>query len=127
MIEENPEKYPKRMGQSWEKSEDDILLKEINDGISIDDIAKKHERTTGSITARLRVLAYNLYNIDKKTINDIKEITKLTDTEIEIAIKKKEKADNQIKENNSNDMKEIISLLKDIQIVLYKILTKDNH
>ena len=40
-------------GKSWESTEDDQLKAEFDIGMSISEIAQKHQRTTGAIQARL--------------------------------------------------------------------------
>ncbi len=45
---------PPRAGKKWCDSEDDALTKEVHSGMSYDDIAKKHERTSISIKSHIR-------------------------------------------------------------------------
>ena len=45
---------PGRHGLPWEKEEDDELKAAFEGGVSIPDLVKKHQRTKGSISSRLR-------------------------------------------------------------------------
>ncbi len=42
-----------RAGQSWDHTEDDELIGCFEDGMSIKELAQKHQRTTGAIESRL--------------------------------------------------------------------------
>ena len=47
------ETYPKAY-MSWEKSDDDVLKQEFQNGVSIKELSKKLGRHEGSITMRLQ-------------------------------------------------------------------------
>lgn len=47
---------PVNAGKPWSQQEDDKLAAQFDAGCSIADLTKKHERTRGSITARLERL-----------------------------------------------------------------------
>ena len=83
MVEKDPVKYPARMGKKWDIEEVDKLLVSIQDKKSILEIAAEHQRTTGGINSELRKIAANYWFINKKTIEEICEITSLTKEEIE--------------------------------------------
>jgi predicted DNA-binding protein YlxM (UPF0122 family) len=63
---ENPE--TSRAGLKWEVEEDNILMYKIKDNVSIQDIAKQLQRTTGSIKTRLIVKALELVKNDNSII-----------------------------------------------------------
>lgn len=44
---------PANAGKSWTKEEDDGLVAAFNQGVKVNDLARKHERTVGSIESRL--------------------------------------------------------------------------
>ena len=84
----NPDKeYPSNTGQKWTDEEEILLLEELNKNIDIHIISQCHNRTTGGIEARRRVIAYKLY----KNNNSMEEIilkTKLEEDQIIETIKK---------------------------------------
>jgi len=45
--------HPGNAGKGWSNNEDNELLSSYNAGVSIKDIAAKHDRTVGAIAARL--------------------------------------------------------------------------
>jgi hypothetical protein len=49
----NPDKeIPTNMGSKWTPTEEQLLLDNLQNSLDIDEIAKKHCRTTGAINAR---------------------------------------------------------------------------
>jgi hypothetical protein len=82
MARENPDKYPARMGQPWTSDEVSKLLAFIVNNKSVEDIAKEHQRTEGGITAQIRKMAYDYYKNDKKSIEEIRTLTGLSDSQI---------------------------------------------
>lgn len=82
MARENPDKYPSRMGQPWTSDEVSKLLAFIANNKQIGDIAKEHQRTEGGITAQIRKMAYDYYKNDKKSIEEIRTLTGLSDSQI---------------------------------------------
>ena len=49
----NEVRKPARGGESWNEEEDGTLLSEFNEGLTISEIAEKHQRTNGAIQSRL--------------------------------------------------------------------------
>ncbi len=145
---DNPEKYPKRMGMAWSENEQNQLLSELQKKVPIDMIAELHERTNGSIRSRLREIAANYYFNNNLQISEIQKYTGLSIEEISDAIsrrenrekskevKEKEKQTNKQVEiqraqmpisENISDTKEIILLLKDIKELLQKFLNNIHY
>ena len=132
MVEKDPVKYPARMGKKWDIEEVDKLLLSIQNKKSIVEIAEEHHRTTGAINSRLRQIAAKYWFINKKTIEEISEITSLTKEKIELTIKRRtisNKSENKKslykeKIEVSSDNKEIVSILKDIQSKLSLLIEK---
>jgi hypothetical protein len=88
----NPDKeIPTNMGSKWTPAEEQLLLDNLQNSLDIDEIAKKHCRTTGAINARREVIALRLYNENKFTIDKIEVITKLNEKTILEAIDRKNK------------------------------------
>jgi len=86
----NPEKdYPSNTGQNWTDEEETLLLEELSKDIDIQLIAECHNRTTGGINARRRVIAYKLY-INNNSMEEIICKTKLDEDQITETIKKRQ-------------------------------------
>jgi hypothetical protein len=132
MAENDPTKYPVRMGKKWEEDEVLKLLTSIQKKKPITDIATEHQRTTGAIQSERRKLAANYWFHDKRPIEEIIQLTGLTKEQIEDTIKKR----NPVKDVKTkqtvteelveipNDMKDVIILLKDIQSKLSFVMEK---
>jgi hypothetical protein len=68
----NPDKdIPKNMGSKWTDIEEMELLENIRKHLDFDEIAKKHSRTRGAITARLEVIAIRMYEENRYDIEHI--------------------------------------------------------
>ena len=86
----NPDKeYPSNVGQKWTDEEESLLLDELHANKDIILIARNHNRTIGSITARQKVIAYKMYK-DNISIEDISNKVKLGRAKIIEAIRKRE-------------------------------------
>lgn len=44
---------PENAGKSWNKREDDLLIKQFDNGMSFQDLSKNHMRTEGAVKSRL--------------------------------------------------------------------------
>ena len=111
---ENPE--TSRAGLKWEADEDNALLNKIEENVSIDEIAKQLQRTTGSIKTRLIVKALLLIDEDHSiTIEQAAEKYKITTQDIQTyqANKKKRQITNSLR-NNPVNLNMIYSLLIEI-------------
>jgi hypothetical protein len=86
-------KYPARLGQPWNDDEILKMLTSIQKKKSIEEIAKEHERTNGSIRSCLRRIAVDYHFNNKMPIEKIQKYTGLSVEEINDAIKKKEYKD----------------------------------
>jgi hypothetical protein len=88
MREKNPH-LPERIGESWNEEEETKVLNFIQEEYSIEEIANELKRTNGSIRARLRNIAIDMF---KKNIS-IEKIclaTSLNEEDIKKAIKRDE-------------------------------------
>jgi hypothetical protein len=72
---------PSSCGQKWSDEEEIQLLELVSKKLSIYQIAKKHNRTTGGITARLKLISEKLLN-DGFSIKDIIKVTGLNELDI---------------------------------------------
>lgn len=115
---ENPE--TSRAGLKWEVEEDNALVDKINDGISIDEIAKQLQRTSGSIKTRLIIKALILIDEDTNiTLEQAANKYKVTTQDIQAyqANKKKRQITNNLR-NNPVNLNNIYSLLLEINAKL---------
>lgn len=119
-------KYPSRMGQPWKDDEVAKLLASIQCKKSSEEIAKEHERTVGGIIAQIKKLAVDYYVNDKRSLEDIQNITGLTIEQIKLDVQKHEykagkkssKTDISTEHNTTNNkvtIDELHSLMLDIQ------------
>ena len=136
---------PPRNGAKWKSDEIIQLLEEVSYK-SITDIAKIHERTPNSITAKLNSLAADYFFNDNKSIDEITELVGLPKSAVDAAIQKrilenkeankpkakeKEKPtvnpkkvepDVETESETEDPMAEILEILKDIQFMMRKML-----
>jgi len=111
---ENPE--TSRAGLKWEIEEDNALLNKIDENVTIEDIAKTLQRTSGSIKTRLIVKALSLIDEDHSiTIEQAAEKYKITIQDIQTyqANKKKRQLNNTLR-NNPVNLNTIYALLVEI-------------
>ena len=121
-------KNPARMGLLWKGEEVVKLLSEIRNKKTITEIADEHQRTEGSIIAKLKNLAADYYFNDKRPIEEIQKFTGLSEEVILDAIKRREwqeqqkelktksisKQSEKVEEIKKNENAEIMTMLKDI-------------
>lgn len=62
---------------SYTIDEDNLILKDINDNICIEDIAYKIQRSVSSVTTRLKKLAFNMIKDNSLSFNEASEIVKI--------------------------------------------------
>ena len=136
MAVENPEKYPARMGQPWEDDETITLLKAARAKQPLDEIARSHERTVGSISSRLHALACDYHFNENRSIEEIMRFTGLPKESIINAITKRQQQENlkdkkkdstkktQIRITDVPDVKETLSnaLLIEIRDLLKELV-----
>lgn len=145
----DPTKYP-RMGQPWEDDEIVKLLDSIQKKKSIEEIAKEHERTNGSISSCLRRIAVDYHFNNKMPLEKIQKYTGLSIDKINEGIKRRESqksikkkvfttkisGDRQLEgeplpkisgdkeDEKEPTIKELYTMLKDIQNKLNMLLEK---
>jgi hypothetical protein len=120
MAEENS-KYPKRMGQHWDDSETAQLLKEIREKTVISEIARKHERTEGGITSRLKALAWE-YHSEGRGLEEIMKFTGLSESEIQKTILRRSNPSVKAEKNEKKNDNDILEILKDIQSMMKELV-----
>lgn len=84
LIEQRKNPETARAGLKWSQDEDTSLIDEIKDGNTIEEIAKKLQRTDGSIKTRLIIKAIQYYSENLNTINrdDVASLYGITDEDI---------------------------------------------
>ena len=117
----NPDKkYPFKFCKKWTDDEERLLIRELQENTTIEMIAENHQRTTGGIRARQKLIAYIMF-MNNTPMEEIIQKTKLSSKTIEKAIEKKleeitaKKAPKQNKENIAVMKKEIKELKQTIQ------------
>lgn len=73
--------------QPWSEIEDETLLHELAEDISINEIAHNHKRTYGAINMRIGRIAYQLV-LDNENIDTVMKKTKLSPKQLYATIKK---------------------------------------
>ena len=62
---------------SYTIDEDNLILKDINDDICIEDIAYKIQRSMSSVTTRLKKIAFNMIKDNGLSFNEASDIVKI--------------------------------------------------
>jgi hypothetical protein len=62
---------------SYTIDEDNLILKDINDNISIEDIAYKIQRSMSSVATRLKKIAFNMIKDNGLSFNEASDIVKI--------------------------------------------------
>jgi hypothetical protein len=125
----NPDKeIPSNMGCKWSDIEERALLDNIQNNLDIEEIAKKHSRTSGAISARLEVIAMRMYEENRYDTEYIEKLTRLNEQTIQEAINKK-RAKSEKYETKNYDVSrtevmkvtEVMTLKRDLQICFDEI------
>ena len=86
--DENPEKYPSKLGEKWSDEEESELRQAIKLGIPKNEISKTLGRTIGGINARLGVIVRRCHFDYRMTVAEIEKHSGLFPAVIESIIKK---------------------------------------
>ena len=125
------------VGNKWGELEEMLLLEELSENISIDEIARNHGRTYCGIKSRCKEIAYKLYR-QNKPIEEITTTTKLSETDIIHHIKVRQykskmlpnkKTQNQLEiqiDDMKNDINQIKKSLKEIFSMIQTIYEFEN-
>lgn len=84
------EKQPDNKGKKWTDLEEDNLLTELSENKTINEIAKKHGRTTGGIATRISQIVYKEINAGE-SIDNVMNMVKMTKDEIQDIIDRRGK------------------------------------
>jgi hypothetical protein len=123
----NPDKdIPKNMGSKWTEIEESELLANIQNQLDIEEVAKRHSRTRGAITARLEVIAMRMYEENRYDAEHIEKATRMNERCIRDAIDKRDKYKSKYETKYSHSHKDntdIANLKK--EIIELKAIIKD--
>ncbi len=123
------------VGNKWTELEEMLLIDELSENKSIDDIAKNHSRTVCGIKARCKDIAYKLYR-QNRPIEEITMTTKLSETDIIKHIKERQynskmlldkKPQNIQIDDMKNDINEIKKSLKKLFNMIQAIYEFEEH
>lgn len=113
---------PQNAGLRWTNNEEKDLLEELGKNLDIKTISEIHKRTTGSINARIKDIAYKLYK-KGNSFEEIILITKLEKEQINDIIKNRGvfKKENSIKD----ELKEMKNEIKDLKNTINQLFDLD--
>jgi hypothetical protein len=114
---------------SYTIDEDNLILKDINDNISIEDIAYKIQRSVSSVTTRLKKLAFNMIKDNSLSFNEASEIVKIPAEVIQqyysTKIKKTKEEILNERKNRKQGKKEVRQQNKEIILSQNNIINKE--
>jgi hypothetical protein len=129
MRENNPA-LPERHGESWTDKEDGKVLDLIQEEYTPEEIAVELKRTTGSIKARLRLLAVEMYK-KECSFETIESLTSLSQDEITKCIQNfnekqldKKRKDEKLASVPYADLMEIKLILHEMRDIMLKQFKK---
>jgi hypothetical protein len=109
--------------------EDNLILKHIENNVSIEDIAYKNERSVSSITTRLKKLAVNMVKDNNLSFNEVSEKVKLPAEVIQqyysSKIKKSKEEIRNERKDRKQGKKELRQQNKEIMLSQNNIINKD--
>jgi hypothetical protein len=109
--------------------EDNLILKDTENNISIEDIAYKNERSVSSITTRLKKLAVNMVKDNNLSFNEVSEKVKLPAEVIQqyysSKIKKSKEEIRNERKDRKQGKKELRQQNKEIILSQNNIINKD--
>jgi hypothetical protein len=75
-LREQPETA--RAGVKWTEEENDQLMKEVMDGIDLEEVAKKHQRTVTGIKSRVMTNALTMMNERDLSLQDVAKLVHIS-------------------------------------------------
>jgi hypothetical protein len=109
--------------------EDNLILKDIENNISIEDIAYKNQRSVSSVTTRLKKLAINMVKENSLSFNEASDIVKLPAEVIQqyysSKIKKSKEEIRNERKDRKQGKKELRQQNKEIILSQNNIINKD--
>lgn len=118
----------KNNGQPWTDDDNQKLLKYIKDNKPLFKIASNMERSSGAITSQLQRLCFKMYTDEKKSDEELQQIFRLSQKQVEQAITRGQKeAERKVQyEAKNEELKQIMNILCDIQKKVNKLCEHNN-
>jgi L-fucose mutarotase/ribose pyranase (RbsD/FucU family) len=111
---------PERLGESWTDKEDGRVLELVQEEYSIQEIASELKRTDGSIKARLRHMAVDMYK-NNLTIENITLLTSLSSDEITKSVRKDSEKEIEKKKKKEELAQVPVADIMEVKLVLYEM------
>jgi hypothetical protein len=115
------------VGNKWTVGEEEQLVSEVKEGLSIEQIASNHNRNTGGIKSRIYMIAIRMSQT--RDLSDVCNELKLTVDEV-VSYKTRELERNTTKQQSNGNKKPNVCLeseldvLKQIRNILLRLETK---
>ncbi len=124
MPRNNDGTMPENHGLPWYQKDEDLLLKKISEGETVDEISKYFKRTNGGITSRLRELACRFVE-DGTTIEQASMYTRVAVEDIEKSINLRKLGAKNTSKPVLKKEDTILSVVIEIRDLLRELLNKD--
>jgi len=109
-----------RVGESWTKAEENLVLSKISEGKTPDNISIELQRTTGSINSRLKQIAFEMFT-QQVPYEKIQEVTTISRAHLQEIVDKKGRKKEHFTEEKNNDQPITRSEFMEIKCLLYEI------
>jgi hypothetical protein len=120
-LKEQPETA--RTGIKWTFEENEELMKRINDGMSLEDIAKNHQRTITAVKSRVMMNALNIMKEKELTFEEVSKLVNISVDDLENYKQHQEEKQKQKEEKIDKKESDKLSLQQIIKLEL-EILEK---
>lgn len=81
VLREQPETA--RVGVKWTEAENEQVMKEVMDGMDLDDVAKKHQRTVTGVKSRVMTNALTMMTDRDLTLQDVAKLVHISVEDLE--------------------------------------------
>jgi hypothetical protein len=117
-----------RVGESWTKAEETLVLSKISAGKNADEISKDLQRTTGSINSRLKQIAFEMFT-QQVPYEKIQEVTTISRAHLQEIVDKKGRKKEHSTEEKINDQPITRSEFMELKCLLNEIkdILKDKN
>lgn len=125
MPRNNDGSQPENHGKPWSYDDENLLLKKLGDGETIESISNYFKRTEGGIRSRQRELAFRFVE-EGKTLQETSKFTRLSIEDIERSLELRKMS---LKMNSQKHEKEVtlLSVAIEIRDLLKELLKKDSN
>lgn len=108
-----------RKGKRWDEFEDESLMSELKKGLSHDDIAKLHGRTTNAIALHIQELGLRMKE-QKMDVEDIKKELNLKDEDIATAEKRAKSREDNLSVNLAESLGDLKKQITGLEAIILK-------